>query len=315
LNAGDTLLETFKRLPPNLRAFTCFFFTRSSGAVAPLDAGDTEAALRLIIPRLTLKSAEILMGAAMRSSVHFSQDFSRFISGVLESHGLRVGYLQWKNLDTLNWDVSSPQMAHVLDNAVSEEAALRVIKRRCQPPIDTTYSPNNEMSGSYKRHCYRMLELGLTNVLHVPYDLGRLFALSQQSIFNLVTMRIDAIAIDSFKRLVQFNKLVCLEKIEVLWESPVTDVVLLTIHQYRANLPRLEQVVLPWLPHTRAVRKACALLKKDMRLHLAEDGYGLVYRVSERTGSRLNGRRPTCANLLRCAVFALVVAIVFAIFR
>jgi hypothetical protein len=159
-----------------------------------------------------------------------------------------------------------------------------------------------------------MLELGLINVMHLAHDLRGNHILPTEAIFNLVTMRVNAVAIDAFRQLVKFNKLVCLEKIELVWHSTVTDVVLLAIHQYRANLPRLEKVVLPWLPHTRAVRNACALLKRDMRLHLSENGLELVYRVSSRRGRHLVDWRSVCAKLLQCTAFALVVVLVFAIF-
>jgi hypothetical protein len=314
LNLEDTLLKTFERLPPDIRIFTCTFFTRAGSTIAPLSVGDAEAALRLVVPRVTLKSAETLIGAVLRSDVCFSQDFVRFVANTCEAHGLRDSYLQWKNLRTFKRDLSSMHAAYIMDHAVSEEAALRIIDDRHWSPDDATFSSSNAMMVSYWHQWRRMLELGLINVMHLAHDLRGNHILPTEAIFNLVTMRVNAVAIDAFRQLVKFNKLVCLEKIELVWHSTVTDVVLLAIHQYRANLPRLEKVVLPWLPHTRAVRNACALLKRDMRLHLSENGLELVYRVSSRRGRHLVDWRSVCAKLLQCTAFALVVVLVFAIF-
>lgn len=313
---GCTALGTFSLLPPSLKHFSCNqLIGPMPGKVFPL--GDLEAALRLVLPQLTLESIEQLLRAAPVWVAQCSVKFLMLVEALGIRHGMKLGYLTSKHLPKRRAELGRHHAALILDKAQSQEVALEVIRERTDVAIKRPLydSAVHSRKSPYKRQCLALLELGLTDVLDLWPDLLQEGVLSLEANHHLVTINIHSRTTQTFIRLIERNVLVCVERIEVHGDVSLV-MVLTAIHANRRRLPRLEEIgvkrhVLFVTPHDLVDK-----LADDMKLIFSSSEGRFVYCVSPVVRHK-NRRLPRilawghwiCTMFLYCACAFLLIMV------
>jgi hypothetical protein len=315
VDAGKTLLDAFRLVPASVTYFSCQTYT-SGGVDEDLSVEDLQASLHLLLPRLTLENMENIIGALEQTSlnmeVFMDDDFADLVNlfeGMCAKHGVGAGYLSYR-LPRWRQRMSQQLLGHVVEHALSDEDAIRIAGSRRHMTESGTCGSDNDVGVSTVKASLKMLELGLTRTLDMPYKPVGLAEMSMAAIHNLVKIRLHADAIDAFLEIVERVKLVCLEVIEIK-DLHRNDFVLTYIHMYRDNLPRLDQILLPdkmtYIP-----RISYDLLARDMRIFQSTRNK-LVRRVAWKPSQEPPVWMPFLINLIGVAI--LVGSIAFVIYK
>jgi hypothetical protein len=238
---GDgTAFKTFGHLPPSVTEFHCNTLNGPLQEFKFLNE-DLKAAFELVFPRLTLESAETLIGATHGICTPGPPNLDELRRVTSITHGMRDDYLNSVNFPVWRQRPSQWHIARILAHAESEQIALREINSRRLRLLRRPSGDAFEMGVDYQFNCLRMVELGLCNGLDIPPSGFSNPRLPLSVIHQLTVVRVHALSVDQFRRLVTANELVCLERIDIVTSTRVNEV-LGIIHAHRHNLPRLEQV-------------------------------------------------------------------------
>jgi hypothetical protein len=277
-----TLLETVGMLPSSVTDFSCKTLEGPiRGSRVALD--DFKATFELACPRFTLESIEGLLIHARRTCMPVDIGTIPSLGQVAQRHGLRDDYFSLENRQVfpfIRGRTDLLHMAHILDCAETEEAAVRIIGGRTRYTNDMNDIELDDYP-AYVKRWQRLLELGFTSVLEVPsFGLPGMPVLSHQAISNLVRLDLSASSIAVFESIISSNVLSCLEEIRLLAYSWVEGT-LLHIYKHRQNMPNLERIV---FSSGRSAIDAgvLAALRREMRMSLSPDGCTLVLRVCPR---------------------------------